>query len=32
MESKALVCHVAPGRRPRGKAALAWMAERMSEA
>ncbi len=31
MESKALVCHVAPGRRPRGKAALAWMAERMSE-
>jgi formate dehydrogenase major subunit len=31
MESKALVCHVAPGRRPRGAEALAWMKARMSE-
>ena len=32
MESKALVCHVAPGRRPRGADALAWMAKRTAEA
>ena len=32
MESKALVCHVAPGRRPRGPDALVWMAARMGEA
>jgi formate dehydrogenase major subunit len=31
MESKALVCHVAPGRRPRGEAALDWMRQRMEQ-
>ena len=29
MESKALVCDITPGRRPRGKAALEFLAEKM---
>jgi formate dehydrogenase major subunit len=29
METKGLACHVAPGRRPRGEAALRYIAERM---
>jgi formate dehydrogenase major subunit len=31
MESKALMCDITPGRRPRGKAALEFLARKMEE-